>query len=159
MSPQNGSTDNPKVAKLAAKYDTVPAALTKQQVQGLDEIAKQLKKSKSELIREAVNHYILAFKGEQLEDREAHLTREMKRLEKGLRALLVKNVRISAQTLFFSSLQFELGPPKGALTERAYQELYKKSRAFAAEVLRAGGLSAIEEARTDEQTQEQIVSS
>lgn len=124
-------------------YDSVPTALPKQLIQELDVIAKELKKSKSELIREAVKHYIQTFNGQVQEEREDQLTRELKRLEKDLRALAVKNIRISAQTMFFASLPFQLGPPRNALTTAAYYELYKKSRAFAAEVLKAGGAAVL----------------
>ena len=82
----------------ADKYKNVPTGLTQEQIVRLDEIAKIENKSRSEVIREAVQDLLLSRQQDSYEARESALVREILRMEKGLRTLIVKGVRLAPET-------------------------------------------------------------
>ena len=125
----------------ADKYKNVPTGLTQEQIVRLDEIAKIENKSRSEVIREAVQDLLLSRQQDSYEARESALVREILRMEKGLRTLIVKGVRVNAQALYFASLPFQLGPPRAALTKQSYLYHYERSLSFASMVLKDNNAS------------------
>jgi hypothetical protein len=121
------------------RYINVPTGLTREQLACVDELAAREQCTRSEIIREAVQKLVVDKMQSLYEQREDILIRELQRVEKGLRALTVKGVRLNAQALYFASLPFHLGPPRAALSKESYMNQYEKSLGFAAMVLKSGG--------------------
>jgi len=137
--PQSKTNNDSSVDRSADKYKNVPTGLTREQILHLDEIAKLENKSRSQVIREAVQLLLLNRQRDSYDARESALVREIQRVEKGLRTLIVKGVRVNAQALYFASLPFQLGPPKAALTKQSYLYHYERSLGFASMVLKDKG--------------------
>src|SRR6516162_9070190 len=121
------------------KYLNIPTGLTREQLACVDEIAAREQRTRSQVIRDAVQRLLVDRMQTLYEQREDALVREIQRIEKGLRGLVVKGVRLNAQALYFASLPFHLGPPRGALTKESYLTQYQRSLGFAAMVLKGGG--------------------
>ncbi len=121
------------------KYINIPTGLTREQLACVDEIAAKENRTRSEVIRDAVQKLVVDRMQTLYEQREDLLIRELQRIEKGLRSLTVKGVRLNAQTLYFASLPFHLGPPRGALSKESYMNQYERSLGFAGMVLKSGG--------------------
>lgn len=121
------------------KYIPIPIGLTRAQLACVDELAAKENCSRSEIIRDAVQKLVVDRVQTLYEQREDVLIREIQRIEKGLRALTVKSVRLNAQALYFASLPFHLGPPRAALSKESYMHQYERSLGFAAMVLKVGG--------------------
>jgi hypothetical protein len=94
----------------------------------LDEIARAESITRAELLRKAAEAFVSNYKNDQLEERQ---------LEKQIRALLVKAIRINGQNLYFATLPYTVGTPKYRLNQKGFQMLYNKSAAFAAHLLKS----------------------
>lgn len=121
--------------KSGPKYKPIPAALSQKQLDDIDEIAKKEKMTRSEIIRRAVEAFTFNYKTDVLDQRQLEMEKKMKKMEDRFAGLLTKSIRISGQSLYFATLPYTKGLPKQRLNAAAFQDLYDKSGAFAAQFL------------------------
>lgn len=121
----------PKVdEKGELKFKCLPTNFTKKQLEGLDEIAKLEKKNRSTVIRDAIDYYLLKHGKDQLDLHESKLVEQLKRLETGLRSLIVKNARMTGEVLYWSSLHWKDGPPKARLNQEGFNQHMERAKAL-----------------------------
>ena len=118
-------------------YKNVPTALTQKHIDDLDEIGKAEEMTRSELIRRAVEHFVVCYNADKLDERQSVLLKQMKAMESALRALLVKSIRLNGQVLYFETLPYTMGTPKQKLNDAGFKALYEKSANFAGEFLKS----------------------
>ena len=133
MSPKN--TAAPGRGK--PKYKCIPAGLTPSQLEDIDAIAQAEKMTRSEVIRKAIEAFTVNYKTDRLDQRQIQLEKKMQAMEKGMRALLVKSIRLNGQVLYFATLPWTQGMPKQRLNDAGFQMLYDKSADFAAQFLKS----------------------
>lgn len=181
MPPRKKQSGDSTAPKTQEKWKPVPANFTQRQLDGLDEIAKADKKTRSEVIRDAVDYYLSHVNEGKWEAREGELARALNRIEDRLSKLLLKNIRINGQTLYWTTLPYITGLPKGRLFEKDHQspklemfwaklnqagvnQHWNKSAAFAETLLKARptkdvGIEALKaeetQAKTDDDGQEE----
>ena len=128
-----------------SKSELLQARFSQKEAQKCAEIAKATGKTKAEILREAFQRYANDYDRERLDERETKIDRRLDRMERYLetmRLLLVKDIRISGQTLYFAALPFQKGPPQKALSQEGFKNEYEKSRALAAQFLLVGRKSS-----------------
>ena len=141
--------------KAKPKYTNIPTALLQSHIDDLDAIAKAEEMTRSEVVRRAIESFAVNYKTDQLDQRQIQLEKQMKAMEKAVRALLVKSIRLNGQVLYFATLPWTQGVPKSRLNEKAFQDLYEKSAAFSAQFLKskAAGLLPAELEIAEQQLQ------
>lgn len=98
---------------------------------------------------QAVEVYLDNFEREKDSSWQSPLERRLQKMENRLAALMAKLVRVSAQSLWFSTLPFTKGGlPNKPLPEQAFQILWNNSRAFAANWLKKAQLDEEQSAIT-----------
>lgn len=112
------------------KYRNLPTNFNQRQIDGLDAIAKIEGKRRSEIIRDAIDYYLLKHGKDQIDLHESKLVEQLKRVETGLRALIVKNARMTGEVMYWSSLQWKDGPPKARLNQEGFNQHMEKAKAF-----------------------------
>ncbi len=135
------------------RYKNIPTGLAQSHIDDIDAIAKAENMTRSEIVRRAIEAFAFNYKTDQLDQRQLQLEKQMKAMESGLRALLVKSIRLNGQVLYFTSLAWSVGPSKGRLNDKAFQKLYEKSANFAASFLKSKATGKVpDELETDPAT-------
>jgi predicted DNA-binding protein len=125
-------------AQKTEKYLSIPSALTKTQVESLDEIAKEEGTTRSEIIRQAIQTYIDTHQTEKFDRRESKLERRIQHMEDGLRSLLVKSIRLQGQSLYYQTLPYTMGGlPQRPVDQKTFNLHWYKSSAFSNQFLKA----------------------
>lgn len=109
---------------------------TQRQLDGLDDIAKLEKKDRGEVVRDAVDYYLLKHGKDQIDLHETQLAVEMRRIQNDLRTLLIKNIRLTGETLYWASLHWADGPPKARFNDEGFNHHWKRAEAFSAVLLK-----------------------
>lgn len=122
-----------------SKYKNIPTALAQSHIDDLDEIAKAEEMTRSEVVRRAIEHFIASYKADKLDERQSILLKQMKAMEKDIRGLLVKAIRVSGQCLYFETLPYTMGTPKQKLTDKGFQTLFDKSANFGYQIAKSKG--------------------
>ncbi|MGH9551901.1 MAG: hypothetical protein ACRD3W_21125 [Terriglobales bacterium] len=131
----SGKQPQKKPVKKTVRIRIITTRLPQQLVDEIDIIAKAEKSTRSNILHKAIEAFAFNYNTDQLDQRQLQLEKRMKIMENGLRALMVKSVRASGQALYFATLPYVMGPPKGALKSTAFQQLYDTSAKFALQFL------------------------
>ncbi len=115
----------------------IPTRLPENLVQELDEIAKNEKLTRADLLRRAAEAFVFNYKNDQLDQRQLKLEKRMQTMESALRSLMVKSIRLNGQIFYFSTLPWTQGFPKQRLNKKGFDMLYEKSAAWAAQYLKS----------------------
>lgn len=118
------------------KYLPRSINFTRRQLDGLDEIAKLEKKDRGEVVRDAVDYYLLKHGKDQIDLHQSQLAVEMRRIQNDLRTLLIKNIRLTGENLYWSSLHWADGPAKARMNDEGFNYHWKRAEAFAAALMR-----------------------
>jgi hypothetical protein len=118
------------------KFLATTVNFTQRQLDGLTEIAKLEKKDRSEVMRDAVDFYLLKHGKDQIDLHQTQLAVEMRRIQNDLRTLLIKNIKLTGENLYWSSLHWADGPPKARFNDEGFNHHWKRAEAFAAVLLR-----------------------
>lgn len=118
-------------------------------IKRLNEIAKAEGTNRSDVCRIAIEKFIDDYTNDQFAEQESKLERRLARMEDSIRKLLVKDIRASAQCLFYLGLFFSKGIPKAALKQEALTNYWEQSRHFAVQYLRSKLDDTLPEAPAD----------
>jgi hypothetical protein len=94
-------------------------------VSELDEIARAENITRAELLRKAPEAFVSNYKNDQLDERQLKVDKRLHTMEKQIRALLVKAIRINGQNLYFATLPYTMGTPKHRLNDKGFQMLWR----------------------------------
>lgn len=129
----------PSSLKKSKANKNIPVVLPPEVAEELDVIAKTENTTRSELIRQAVRDFNFNYRNNQLDQRQLKLEKQLKELEKSMRGLQTKEIRISGQILWFLTTIWTHGVP-GLPIQRVSQETFNTmwidSRQFGNELLR-----------------------
>lgn len=105
--------------KLTGKKRFLPRTvnLTSKQIESLDMIAAEEKKERNEIIRDAIDFYVISYGKAQIDLHQSKLADQLRRVEDGLRALTVKHMRMTGDLLYWVSLPYKDGLPQGRLSK------------------------------------------
>ena len=113
----------------------ISVSLTVADLKKIDDLAQVERRSRSEVIRHAVDRYLSSHGTS--DERENLLEGRMRKLEKRLADLTVLSARASAQTLYYMTLPYSRGGfPTRPLKEEAFKGQWEKSKIFATQFLR-----------------------
>lgn len=110
-------------------------------------LAKANKVTKSQMIRQLLEEKLTERANERLDDAYTRLEQRMTRIEERFSALIVKNIRVSAQGLYLTMKGLEQGHAK--LEEEAVERYWEKSLAFAGKVLESPAKKKKKEAESE----------
>ena len=114
----------------------ITAAFPPADAHRLSEIALVEGTTRSEIMRQAVQHFIAVYSRPEKEY-ESILEARLRKMENRLADLTVLAARASAQTLYYMTLPYSRGGlPTRPLKEEVFQQQWNKSRNFASHFLR-----------------------
>ncbi len=123
----------------AERNKHIPVVLPQSVVDDIDVIVKAEGTTRSELIRQAVKDFNFNYANNQLDQRQLKLEKQMKDLERGMRGLLTKSIRINGQVLWYLTTIWTHGVPGlpiNTVPQELFDDMWKDSRQFASELLR-----------------------
>jgi len=112
-------------------------SLSRRIYSNLTESARSHSRTFASEVREAIVFYLENYSRDKDIVWQTPLERRMQKLENRLAGLMAKLVRVSGQSLWFSTLPYTKGGlPNKPLPDKAFQILWDQSRAFAANWLK-----------------------
>lgn len=127
----------PKVEKKSSRSEQIAVRFNQAQAIKLDKICKIEKKTRAEVLRDAFDFYSNNHKDLDAINQESKLERRLASIENACRALMVKDIKLSAQNLYWLTLMWTFGPPKQKLNEQGFKKLWSDSEIYAAEILKS----------------------
>lgn len=129
----------PSSLKKSKANKNIPVALPPEVAEELDVIAKTENTTRSALIRQAVRDFNFNYRNDQLDQRQLKLEKQMKEMERSMRGLQVKQIRISGQILWFLTTIWTHGVPGlpiKTVPQETFNSMWENSRMFGNELLR-----------------------
>jgi hypothetical protein len=127
------------------KLQTMTATLTKPQIDEIEAIAQAEGLTKAEVLRKAVDVFLFHYKTDQLDQRQLAIEKRMKEMDRSLRTLLAKSIRVDGQILWFLTAIWTHGLPARKVTPQFFQSMWDSSRQFASQLLKTRNEQMIEE--------------
>ena len=117
-----------------APFITVSAVVSPSIHEEIGRLAAAGKVSKSLIVRQLLEERLTQRANERMENEYQRLERRLAKIDKRFSALMVKGIRISAQDLYLSMRYFQ---DFTDMEEKAVQDLWAKSKQYAAKQLQA----------------------